>query len=493
MRIGGLASGMNVDEIIDKLMSAERIPLDKMHQERTKLTWKRDAFREINLALKELDDMILDMKLSKTYQSKTVSSSNANAVSASATTNASNGTYKIAVTQLATSAMNISTQKMDIALEDEIVDEQYVGKEFFFKTFDPEEGKLVQHSFTINQGDTLKDVLKRISDDDNHVRMFYDEQSQRVVMETTRTGKYNETGKEIVFDENTNAFFTNVLHLDMEEEKGGTNAKFTYNDHLQLESKTNHYTLNGVTFDFKQTTRLDEPVILTVSHDVDQAFEQIKEFVDQYNQLVYQLNETQREKRYRNYPPLTDAQKEEMTEKQIELWEEKAKSGLLRGETIITNSLYSMRRSWYGKVETDGKFTSLTEIGITTTQSYLDGGKLEINEEKLKEALKEDPESVQKLFSNNVEGSSRGVINRLEDSIKDTMKRIEERAGKSYSTLEGYTIGKNMKDLNSRIDAFEKKLISIENRYWAQFTAMEKAIQRANQQSMYLLSQFSGQ
>ena len=339
MRIGGLASGMNVDEIIEKLMSAERIPLDKMHQERTKLTWKRDAFRDINLSLKELDDMILDMKMSTTYQSKSVSSSKSDAVSASATTSASNGTYKIAVTQLATSAMNISTQKIDIALEDEIVDEQYVGKEFFFKTFDPEKEKLVEHSFTINQGDTLKDVLKRISDDDNHVRMFYDEQSQRVVMETTRTGKYNETGKEIVFDENTNAFFTNFLQLDMGEEKDGTNAKFTYNDHLELESKTNNYTLNGVTFDFKQTTPVDEPAILTVSHDVDQAFDKIKAFVEKYNELVEQLNGTQREERHRNFPPLTDAQKEDMSEKQIELWEEKAKSGLLRGESIITDSL----------------------------------------------------------------------------------------------------------------------------------------------------------
>ncbi|HEY4602081.1 MAG TPA: flagellar hook-associated protein 2 [Cerasibacillus sp.] len=491
MRIGGLASGMNVDEIIEKLMSAERMPLDRMHQDRTKLTWKRDAFRDINLSLKELDDMILDMKMSTTYQSKSVSSSKSDAVSASATTSASNGTYKIAVTQLATSAMNISTKEIGLKLDEEIPS-NYTGK-FSFETFDPEKEKLVEHSFTINQGDTLKDVLKRISDDDNHVRMFYDEQSQRVVMETTRTGKYNETGKEIVFSENENAFFTNFLHLDMGEEKGGTNAKFTYNDHLELESKTNSYTLNGITFDFKQTTLVDEPAILTVSHDADQAFDKIKEFVEKYNELVEQLNGTQREERHRNFPPLTDAQKEDMSEKQIELWEEKAKSGLLRGESIITDSLYSMRRSWYGKVETDGKFTSLTEVGITTTRSYLDGGKLEINEEKLKEALREDPESVQKLFSNNVEGSSRGLINRLEDSLKDTVKRIEERAGKSYSTLEGYTIGKNMKDLNNRIDAFEKKLVTIEQRYWAQFTAMEKAVQRANQQSAYLMSQFSGQ
>ena len=100
---------------------------------------------------------------------------------------------------------------------------------------------------------------------------------------------------------------------------------------------------------------------------------------------------------------------------------------------------------------------------------------------------------MEKLFSNNVDGPDRGLINRLEDSIQGTMKNIEERAGKSYSTLEGYTLGKNMKDLNNRISAFEKKLVHVEDRYWRQFTAMEKAVQRMNQQSMQLLSQFGGQ
>ena len=73
------------------------------------------------------------------------------------------------------------------------------------------------------------------------------------------------------------------------------------------------------------------------------------------------------------------------------------------------------------------------------------------------------------------------------------MKKIEERAGKGTHTLEQYTLGRRLKDLNERISAFEARLIRIENRYWNQFTAMEKAIQRMNEQHSYLFSQFSGQ
>ncbi|MDY0393232.1 flagellar cap protein FliD N-terminal domain-containing protein [Virgibacillus halophilus] len=70
MRIGGLATGMDIDELVNKLMTAERVPLNKMQQNQTTLTWQRDAFRDVNKTLKELDDMMLDMKLSKAYNTK---------------------------------------------------------------------------------------------------------------------------------------------------------------------------------------------------------------------------------------------------------------------------------------------------------------------------------------------------------------------------------------------------------------------------------------
>ena len=70
MRVGGLATGMDIESIVNKLMEAERMPLVRLTQDRQMLEWKRDAFRDINKALLELDNMILDMKLSKTYFTK---------------------------------------------------------------------------------------------------------------------------------------------------------------------------------------------------------------------------------------------------------------------------------------------------------------------------------------------------------------------------------------------------------------------------------------
>ncbi|MEC5422854.1 flagellar hook-associated protein 2 [Virgibacillus sp. C22-A2] len=482
MRIGGLATGMDTEQLVKKLMEAERMPLDRMKQDQTKLTWQRDAFRDINKSLLELDNMMLDMKMSRTYNSKSVSSSNEGAVTATASTNTANGTYNIKVDKLASSAMNMSADKIELVATEALGAER--AGTFHFSTYN-EKGEAIEHTFEVKAEDTLNQVLKRITDADNNVRAFYDSQSDKVIMETTRTGNYNEAGNEIEFGAD-NVFFSTDLKLDMAGEKGGENASFTYNDHLSLTSKSNSYQLNGVSFQFKDVGSAS----LTVVNNIDESFDSIMKFIDKYNEVVETLNGSQREERFRDYPPLTEEQKKGMSEDEIELWEERAMSGILRGESSISNGLFSMRQSWYSSVETGGEFTSLTQLGIKTSPNYMDGGKLIVDEGKLRTALQENPADVQKLFSNSGTGAERGLVNRVEDSIESTMKQIKSRAGNGTDTLENYTLGKRMKDINSRISSFEDRLVQVENRYWSQFTAMEKAISRMNQQSSQLMSQF---
>lgn len=120
MRIGGLASGIDTETMIKDLMNAERIPLDKLHQDRTKLEWKRDAFRDVNKMLADFDrNLIFNMKLSNTFNTKIISSTQENAVRATGNAGANSGTYRIEVKQLATSAINVGDpSKMNINSED---------------------------------------------------------------------------------------------------------------------------------------------------------------------------------------------------------------------------------------------------------------------------------------------------------------------------------------------------------------------------------------
>lgn len=494
MRVGGIASGMDIEAMVKKLMEAERMPLDRMKQQQTILEWKRDGFREINSTFLDLDNMMLKMKMSYTYKPKAATSSNEAAVSATANSNAANGSYEIEVTQLATNAMNVGG-----FLSEEDLTRKLEANEYKFRTYD-KDGEPQDHTVIVKEGDTIQQVLKRINDDkSNNVRAFIDESNPdkpRVILETTRTGIYNpnrkgeDTGEsnsnpEILFD---NSFFTEVLKLDQSNEIAAKNAKFKYNNGLDLESRDNSYTLNGVTFDFKATGTSR----ITVDTDVDTAFDSIMEFVDKYNEAIDKLNKSQSEERFRDFQPLSDEQKDEMTEKQIEQWEEKAKSGLLRGESVLRDGMYTLRQSLQSKVETGGEYTLLSQIGITTTENYMDGGKLKVDEKKLKEALRENPDDVYKLFVNNAEGNERGLINRFDNAVDRVKGQIEKQAGREGNTLDNYSIGKRMKEMNERISDFERRMIQVEQRYWNQFTQMEKAISNLNQQSSYLFSQFGG-
>lgn len=238
------------------------------------------------------------------------------------------------------------------------------------------------------------------------------------------------------------------------------------------------------------------PVTMTSTTNVDDMMTKIKEFVNTYNGFIKDLNDQLKETKYRDYTPLTSEQKEKMSENEIKLWEEKAMSGLLRNDTLIRNGLSEMRSLVYqsNPAITDSKFNTLFSIGITTSKNYNDGGTLEINEEKLRKALEEDPDAVEKLFKNSegkeediVDGKTvdtRGYFDKLRfGSMKSLQVNIEKKAGRSTMTDAQYAIGKSLIDTESRIDTWKRKLESVEARYWKQFTAMEQAINKANQQS----------
>ena len=248
--------------------------------------------------------------------------------------------------------------------------------------------------------------------------------------------------------------------------------------------------MNGVTFEFHNVT--EGNVRISVSNDIDTSFEAIMNFVDKYNEVIETMNKSQTEEKFRDYLPLSDEQKEEMTEEQIKLWEEKAKSGILRGESAIRDGMFSLRNSLQSVVNSNDGFQLLSEIGITTSKDYMSGGKLVVDEDKLKAALRDNPDGVYNLFANNSTDESRGLIYRFDDALDRVRGNIERQAGKSTSTLDNYTLGKRMKAINERIADFERKMITVEQRYWTQFTQMEKAIARLTEQSDHLFSQFGG-
>ncbi|TKC17043.1 flagellar hook-associated protein 2 [Robertmurraya kyonggiensis] len=488
MRIGGLASGMDIDTIVSDLMKAERVPLDKLTQKKQYLEWQRDDFREINKMMLSLDTMIFeDLILSDTYNQKTVSISDSNEVAIKNVSSASDFSGTINVKKLATAAMIVKSNTG-------VTDSSKKISDIFSNLAIPHEitVQAIKKDGTLDDGfkisfnpveETLESLIAKINEQTG-VTMFFDTKTGGLSVSAKNTGDVAGTDEIVLSGD----LFTK-LGLDTATKTAGVNAEFTYNG-ITTTRSSNTFTINGFEISLKNANNKD--VTFSSTADVDKITEKIVKFVDEYNKLIEKLNTELNEKKYRDYQPLTSEQKEAMEEKEIELWEEKARSGTLRNDSALSSALNKMRTDFYSPISGISGLSQLAEIGITTTANYMDGGKLTIDEKKLKEAIANDPNAVRQLFAKEgTETGDKGIARRLRDTLKSTMDTIEQKAGKATSVNTTFSLGRNLDSIEDQIDRFQERLIQIEDRYWRQFTAMEKAIQQANTQSAYITQQFS--
>lgn len=342
-------------------------------------------------------------------------------------------------------------------------------------------------TFTASKTDTIESLMKKVNESTAGVTMSFDEQSGKFAFRTKTTG----SNAQINFSQDPNSFIQKIGISGTSY--AGEDAVFTING-MQTQRNSNNFTMDGITYTLMQTST--SPISVNSQQDTNEIYNRIKGFVDKYNEIIADLGTKLMEKKYRDYTPLTNEQKEAMKEKEIELWEEKAKSGLLRGDTILSSTRDGMRRLLSEPVQGLSGFKTLSEIGITTSSNYRDQGKLVIDEGKLREAISNNLDQVVSLFTAKGSSSSEnGIAQRLYDNLNGTIDKINKKAGFSTSSFsaDSSLIGEDISRLNTQISNWETKLTNKENLYYKQFAAMEKALSSMNSQSSWLLSQFGAQ
>ncbi|WP_320934080.1 flagellar filament capping protein FliD [Hungatella effluvii] len=232
---------------------------------------------------------------------------------------------------------------------------------------------------------------------------------------------------------------------------------------------------------------------MTTSRDTDKIIDSLKSFVEDYNTLIEELNSyVAEEATYKKYAPLTDAQKKEMSDREIELWEEKSKKGLLHNDSNVSSFLSDMRMVLYSSVEDAG--LALYDIGIETSDSWRDNGKLIIDEETLKSMVATNADNIRKLFTD----KEQGVAVKLQEAIKEAANvssgspgSMVRYAGTKDVLITSNTIYDEMKRISETLSKLNTKYELERTRYWKQFNAMEQAISNMNSQSSWLTQQFS--
>lgn len=478
MRIAGLSSGMDTEQLIKDIMNAERIPVDRVFQQKVKAEWKRDAYRDINTKLLRLRNLSFDLGLQGTFSKNLATSSHENLVTATAKGSAQVGTFEIKVEELAEGAKFISNSELNEAAFADLK-----GETLEFRGLD---GKTVE--IEISEQDTIKDVFAKINRHKNlGINAYYDEHSKLASFTTKGTG---EGSKIEVVNDHAKNFFKDVFgaeFLDGDVLAQGKNAKLNING-IETQRESNSFDLNGITVNLKEAEK-NTTIRIEVKQDTDAIVNQVKEFVDLYNELIDEFNISIREETFRDFPPLTDAQRADLSDKEIEMWEEKAKSGLLRSDRLVSNILSEMRLALGANVQGLEGNKSLAQIGIKTGAWY-EHGKLYVDEDKLRAAVEEDPSGVQAIFTQQSDSSSElGLAKRLTTVLDNGMKRISDTAGKASSPYDQSFLGKQIRNYEDRLNAMEERLIRVEQMHWNKFTAMERVLGQLYAQGDWLSQQ----
>lgn len=268
----------------------------------------------------------------------------------------------------------------------------------------------------------------------------------------------------------------------------GSDCKLMYND-AEFTSSSNSITINGLTINATGVTEAGKPLMVTVSNDTTAVYDMVKGFVKQYNEVLKEMNTAYYADSARGYDVLTDEEKDQMTEEQIEKWENKIKDSLLRRDDTLYSVMSAVKRITSFSVDVDGKSYTLGDFGIGTSSNYKEKGLLHINGDiedssvsiltnKLQEAINNDPDLVMEVLT--------GVGNELYSTLNDKMKSTSLSSALTF--YNDKQLAKTKTNYGEQIKKMETKLKSMEDRYYKKFTAMEVALSKLNSQTSYFSS-----
>lgn len=354
---------------------------------------------------------------------------------------------------------------------------------------------------------TAQDAL-----DDNNLLANYAKDYAAATDEKTRDGVVKQlladvdyAKKALAAEQNGTADYnTDAVRID------GQDATIYLNG-AQFTSNRNTFSINGLTINALATTTTEElmekaktdadakamvdsaALTITTSTDNQGIYDKIKDFLSEYNSLINSMTASYNAESAKNYEPLTDDEKEAMTDSQVEKWEEKGKSAVLRRDTTLSALMSAMTNAMSKSYTINGKSYSLSNFGIKTlgilnaekneqNAYHIDGDSdddaVSGNQDKLMAAIIEDPDSVVQFFQ------------QLSSEIYDELgKKMTSTSMRTYGTFyNDKEMAKEYSDYTTTIAKWEEKLTKIEDSYYKKFAAMESALATLQSQT----SQLSG-
>ena len=352
----------------------------------------------------------------------------------------------------------------------------------------------------ISKDMSISEVLKKINKESD-LDITYSNTTDKFVIVSKDTGK---TSKIEITGALADKLFGGSIGTDIEIRGEDTVMNVTiHGQDIDITRSTANFSIDGINVELSKNAILapeEDPITFDVINNTDEVIERVKQFIDDYNEIIDLLGTKTKEKPRRDYPPLTPEQQDEMKEKEIENWLKEAKKGVLFGDKNITSLLNKMRASMSGMTSVSD--LALSNIGISAA-SMDTSGKLVFNEEKFREKLLEAPDQIASLFTGIAdetdEYAKSGIANQILDILRENIgamgtsgKLIEEAGLDTGRSSDQNNISLKIKDYDEKMKELKKSLERERQRYWNQFSALEQSLNKLNVQSSWLMDMMGG-
>lgn len=258
---------------------------------------------------------------------------------------------------------------------------------------------------------------------------------------------------------------------------------------------SNSYSINELTIEALAETG-DSAISITTSTDTQGVYDNVKDFLTEYNNIINEMTKLYNADSAGSYEPLTDDEKDQMPDKEIEKWETKIKDSLLRRDSTLGSVMTSMQTAMMSSVEIGGKKYSLSSFGISTL-GFLNAAENEQNAyhivgdeddantsgktDKLMAAINDDPDTVMQFMQQ--------LSTNLYNAIGDKMKSTD--LSSAFTIYNDKQMKTEYTNYTKTIKEWETKISDREDYYYNKFTQMESAMTKLNSTQSSISSYFS--
>ncbi len=274
-----------------------------------------------------------------------------------------------------------------------------------------------------------------------------------------------------------------------------------YLNGIKYTGSSNSYSINGLNITAQVVTDTDgkasdaNAISITTSTDTQGIYDKIKDFLSQYNSLINEITSLYNADSAKGYEPLTDDEKDAMSDTEVEKWEQKIKDSLLRRDDNLESLMSAMTSAMSGAVEVNGKKMYLSNFGIKTlgylnapknqqNAYHIDGDEDDANSsgnaDKLMTAITSDPDTVIDFMQ--------GLASNLYNSVHKKMQTSS--LSSIYTVYNDKEMASEYSDYTDLIKKWEEKLQDKEDYYYKKFSSMETALSKLNSQTSSLSGLF---